>query len=131
MLVCRHPTQSTRNVRVKKIFDAHSWLFSFSHKYIILAMLTLESKVNFLLSSYLCCFDFSYSLSSAQVSLDFATPMEGLRCSIETQMKMKNFKCELSFKNLWKYNSTSHIKIACIKCLVLLMFYKSVWRDFL
>ena len=66
-------------------------------------MLTLKSKVNFLLSSYLRYFDFSYPLPSAQVSLDFATlgcPKKGLRCSIETQMKMKNFKCELSFKNL-------------------------------
>ena len=48
-LVCRHPTESTRNLRVKNLFLmlVPEKLF-FSHKYIILAMLTLESKVNFL-----------------------------------------------------------------------------------
>ena len=30
-------------------FDAHSWKKCFSHKYIILAMITLQNKVNFLL----------------------------------------------------------------------------------
>ena len=47
MLVCRHPNGSTRNVWVKNFFDARSWNKTFfSHKYIILAMLTLENKVN-------------------------------------------------------------------------------------
>ena len=51
----------------------------FSHQYINLAMPTLESKVNFLFLSsaqFFSCsryFDFSYLLSSAQVSLDCAT----------------------------------------------------------
>ena len=50
----------------------------FSRKYIILAMRTLESEVNFLffllfIFNCSCCFDFSYPLSSAQVSLDCAT----------------------------------------------------------
>ena len=45
----------------------------FSQNYIILAMLTLESKLLVLSSasffSCSCCFDFSYPLVSAQVSL--------------------------------------------------------------
>ena len=51
----------------------------FSHRYIILAIITLENKVNLLLFSsasffkYSYCFDFSYPLSSAQVSLDCGT----------------------------------------------------------
>ena len=50
MLVCRHPTGSTRNGLVKKRFWC-SFLKKtfFSYKYIILAMLTLENKVNFFL----------------------------------------------------------------------------------
>ena len=51
MLLCYHPTGSTRNVRIKKkkkkvlIPEKNS----FSDKLVILGMLTLESKVHFLL----------------------------------------------------------------------------------
>ena len=51
MLLCYHPTASTRNVRIKKkkkkvlIPEKNS----FSDKLVILGMLTLESKVHFLL----------------------------------------------------------------------------------
>ena len=51
MLLCYHPTASTRNVRIKK--KKKKCLFlkknSFSDKLVILGMLTLESKVHFLL----------------------------------------------------------------------------------
>ena len=55
MLVCRHPTGPTRNVRVKKIF----WCSFLKKNFLVtnilphmisLAMLTLHSKVNFLFS---------------------------------------------------------------------------------
>ena len=48
MLVCCHPTLSTGNGRVKKNFFMLIPEKKFNHKYIVLAMLTLESKVNFL-----------------------------------------------------------------------------------
>ena len=51
MLLCYHPTGSTRNVRIKK--KKRKCLFLkknfFSHKLVILGMLTFESKVHFLL----------------------------------------------------------------------------------
>ena len=49
ILVCRHPTESTGNVRVKQLFS-RSFLkkFFFNHKYFVLAKFSLESKVNFL-----------------------------------------------------------------------------------
>ena len=57
MLAYRHPTGSTRNVRVKKIFlMLIPQKKIFYHKYITLAMFTLESKVNlifFLLNHFL------------------------------------------------------------------------------
>ena len=80
MLLYRHSAGSTRNVRVKNVFE-RSFLKKrfFSHKYVIQAVLTLESKVIFIIISYVSffncfsCFDFSYPLCSAQVSLDCAT----------------------------------------------------------
>ena len=63
----------------KFFFDAQSCKIFFSHKCIILTMLILESKVNFLFFllylffSCSCCFAFSYPLPSAQVSLDCTT----------------------------------------------------------
>ena len=108
-----NPTGSTRNMRVKQFFWC-SFLKKkfFSHKCIILAMLSLESKLNFFFFllhhffSYSCYFDFSYPLSSVQVSLGCAK----LGCQqtdgrlalqqIETQMANKIFKYELSFKKL-------------------------------
>ena len=77
-------------------------------------MLNLESKVNFvflLLHHFLVvfsCFDFSYSLSSAQVSLDYTKL--GLQINqwkarlqeLETRMTKNIFKYELSFKKLRK-----------------------------
>ena len=77
-------------------------------------MVNLESKVNFvflLLHHFLvvfCCFDLSYSLSSAQVSLDYTKL--GLQINqwkarlqeLETRMTKNIFKYELSFKKLRK-----------------------------
>ena len=81
MLVCRHSTGSLRNAQVSFFFFFFLMLIlekkSFSYRYIILAMITLPgeqskllvlSSASFFNSSY--CFDFSYLLSSAQVSFD-------------------------------------------------------------
>ena len=53
MLVCRHSTGSLRNAQVSFFFFFFFLMLilkkkSFSYRYIILAMITLENKVNFL-----------------------------------------------------------------------------------
>ena len=62
ILVCRHPTESTGNVRVKQLFS-RSFLkkFFFNHKYFVLAKFSLESKVNFLFFLLHHFFNCSYS----------------------------------------------------------------------
>ena len=65
----------------KNFFDNHSWKFFFiGHKYIILVMLTLESKVTFLffllhhfLVDCVVLSFLSYLMSSVQVLLNCAT----------------------------------------------------------
>ena len=96
MLACCNPTSSTRNTHVKKCFDAQSWKIFFSDKYIVLAMLTLESKVNFFL------FNLHNFLVICFV-LTFLTHCSYMLQQLETRMTKKNLKCELSFKKLQKY----------------------------
>ena len=90
ILVCRHPTESTGNVRVKQLFS-RSFLkkFFFNHKYFVLAKFSLESKVNFLffllhpfLIVHIVLF-ILFTLSSVQVSLDCATLMFSMfKCTL-------------------------------------------------
>ena len=77
MLICLHPTGSTRNVRVKKLF----WCSFLKKIFLVTNILVYsysgeQSKLLVLSSASLfscsCCFDFSYPQSSAQVSLNCA-----------------------------------------------------------
>ena len=121
---------------LKKIF--------FGHQYIILAMLTLESKVNFLffllLHFLVVCvaLTFSYPLSFAQVSLDCAT----LGCQINwwraSAAAIRNMNGEKNYQVWIELEETSKIHfrltqiLSYIKCSVSFMFCKGVWngRDF-
>ena len=84
MLICRHPTGSTRKVWVKTFF----WCL-FPPKQISASFLSCS-----------CCFDFSYPLSSAQVSLESATlgRCKANAAGISNTNTKKIFKYEMSFK---------------------------------
>ena len=99
MLICRHPTGSTRNVfwPAKKFFWC-SFLF-------ILAMLILESKVNFL---FFLLHDF---LLSAVFCTDFTT----LRYTRSSNKSMQSWCCK---------------RLRDIKCSVSFRFHKGVWIFF-
>ena len=104
MLVCRHPIGSTRNVRVKKIIRCSFLEKIFSHKYSVLAMLTLLTQGKLLVlssASFFNCsyfFDFSYPLSFAQVSLDCASigcqinRWKGSAAAIRNRNDLENFQ---------------------------------------
>ena len=106
----------------KNFFDGHSKKIFFSHKFIILDILTLESKLNFfffLLHHCFCCsccFEFSYALPFVQVSVDCATLGSQTNRWTASAAAIRNtndeeiFKCELTFKKLWKYIFASNNK---------------------
>ena len=93
MLVCRQPTGSTINICYPSYADPGEQ-----------SKLLVLSSASFFDCSY--CFDFSYPLSSAQVSLDCATldhqinRWKASAAAIRNTNHQENFKCELSFKKV-------------------------------
>ena len=108
----------------------------FSHKYIILAMITLQNKVNFLLfllHHFKCsyCFDFSYPLSSAQVSLDRATLYRQINRWKASTAAFRNTNDQENVQMWIEFQETSNFSLHTkslrdIKCSVSFIFYKRV-----
>ena len=108
----------------------------FSHKYIILAMITLQNKVNFLLfllHDFKCsyCFDFSYPLSSAQVSLDRAALYRQINRWKASTAAFRNTNDQENVQMWIEFQETSNFSLHTkslrdIKCSVSFIFYKRV-----
>ena len=108
----------------------------FSHKYIILAMITLQNKVNFLLfllHDFKCSyyFDFSYPLSSAQVSLDRATLYRQINRWKASTAAFRNTNDQENVQMWIEFQETSNFSLHTkslrdIKCSVSFIFYKRV-----